>query len=122
MLDWRTVRRILQLGAERFELLGRGDSILSFADGRSALEFLNRFRDDHSAMARLRARVDGIVEDSHRLEPDKLFGQVAILLVSGRLRILRSALQGSRQQTGTRPNNLHAAAGRGQSWRPEQLD
>jgi hypothetical protein len=84
------MRKSLHQGSDRFEILGRHDSVLKFHDIPSAIEFLRRFKDDPINMASLRACVAADSHDVDRLDAEQVLARFAALLVIGKIVMIRS--------------------------------
>jgi hypothetical protein len=84
------MRKTLCDGAAKFEILEGKASILKFADLNAALFFLRGLRSDREAFAVFREAMGQLVGDVDRLNEDQVLDRYAVLLVSGRVRILRS--------------------------------
>jgi len=84
------MRKSLGHGSVRYEFIGANDSLLKFNDLPAAMTFLRAFQDNPAQMAALRDLVTDSSFDVHRLEPEAMLAHIAGLLVSGRIKILRS--------------------------------
>ena len=84
------MRKTLRTRSTRFEILNRYEAFLEFRDITAALEFLRRFRNDPAQMAVLRSIVRAHSGDIHLARPEEVFKQFAGLLVSGRIKILKT--------------------------------
>jgi len=84
------MKRTLFDGSTKFEILWGNASVLEFADTHAALSFLRPFRDDAAQMAVFREEIGHVARDVDRLDVDQILERFAALLVSGRVRLLRS--------------------------------
>jgi hypothetical protein len=84
------MRRTLFDGLTHYEILGRDESILKFSNIPSAVAYLRPFKGDTSRMAILRGAIAGTSYSVHRLSDEQVLTAFASLLVSGRLKLLRS--------------------------------
>ncbi|MBP1597387.1 MAG: hypothetical protein H6Q05_2764 [Acidobacteria bacterium] len=84
------MRKSLEDGTARYEILGMNDSILKFSDISAALRFLRTLAGNPTHMEALRGLVSEVSMDVHRMDAEGILGRAAELLVSGRIRILRS--------------------------------
>jgi hypothetical protein len=84
------MRKVLRSGFDQLEILGKNDSILKFRDAREAVEFLRRFSRSPVKMALLRSIATEHSLDVHRLTAEQILAQIGLLLISGKIRILRS--------------------------------
>ena len=84
------MRRVLRGGFEQLEFLGKNDSILKFRDVREAAEFLRPFSRAPQKMALLRSIAAEHGLDVHRMTAEQILVQVGLLLVNGKIKILRS--------------------------------
>jgi hypothetical protein len=85
------MRRCLQSGGYKFEILDRNESILSFHDIAAATAFFDRMRSDEAQVAVLRQLLAPYTRDVKRLDARGVIREFAALVVSGRIRIIRSA-------------------------------
>jgi hypothetical protein len=74
---------------DRFEILSEYDSVLTFRDMPSALQFLSRFRNDSAQMAALRSFLIPHMPGVQRMTADQIVRHAAQLLVRGKLRLLQ---------------------------------
>jgi hypothetical protein len=88
------MRKALRCGFERLEILGKNDAILRVRNNREAADFLKPFCNDPINLAILRNLVDEHFDDPHRLTTEQILEKVGVLLVSGRIKILRSIRAG----------------------------
>ena len=84
------MRRSLQDGSARYEILGRDDSVLEFRDIPTAMSFLRTFQDDPVQMAAIRSLVADHAIDVQRMDSEQVLTQAAALLINGRVKVLRS--------------------------------
>ena len=84
------MRRSLENGTARYEILGMNDSILKFSDTTAALRFLRTLTGNPAHMEAIRGLVSEISMDVHRMDAEGVLTRAAELLVNGRIRILRS--------------------------------
>jgi hypothetical protein len=90
------MRKVLYDSSSRYEILDENESLLSFRDIPSALAFLRPIKNDPAQMARLRMIAACNSHDVQRLNAEELLKQFASLLVSGKIRILRSLARGKK--------------------------
>jgi hypothetical protein len=77
-----------------YEILQKGDSLLSFRDVGQALSFLREFASDPAQMVHLRRLLAGTAfGEVDRLEDPEVLEQLAPRLVAGRIMILKSGLR-----------------------------
>jgi hypothetical protein len=88
------MKRSLDHGSVRYEFIGANDSVLKFNDLPAAMSFLRAFKDNPTQMAALRDLVADHSFDVHRIEPEEMLARLGGLLVSGRVKILRSYQSG----------------------------
>ena len=84
------MRRSLHDGTARYEILGMNDSILKFGDIPAALRFLRTLASNPAHMEAIRSLISDVSFDVHRMDTEGVLVRAAELLVSGRIRILRS--------------------------------
>ena len=85
-----SMRKTLNDGMARFEILGPSDTDLKFYDISAAVSFLRRFKTDPAQMEILSDLVSKSSPGTQRLDPEGVLKQFASMLVSGQVRILRS--------------------------------
>ncbi len=84
------MRKIVGSGDYRIEILEKGDQILTFRDLASTLTFLRQFKDDSRQMALLREMVLSHCSTTSSLEVEEVLSRLAPLLVSGRIKVLKT--------------------------------
>jgi hypothetical protein len=84
------MRTIIDDGAYRLEILGKDDSVMKFRSIAEAVTFLRRFQSSPAQMSMLAAIAAEACHDARRPSTDQVLKEIASLLVSGRLKILRT--------------------------------
>ncbi len=84
------MKEILHSGSEQLEILEADEGVLQFPTLQHAVEFLRRLSKDQRFISVLRSLLSERSIPARRLSTEQMLREMGLLLVSGRIRILRT--------------------------------
>jgi hypothetical protein len=88
------MRKYVHSGGYKFEILDKNESILDFHDVGSAAAFFDRISKDEAQVTQLRQMLASYARDVRRLDTSEVIREFAALVVSGRIKVIRTAMFG----------------------------